>query len=70
MDVPLSDDFNEKEAEEKGRSIQNGMHELNRKSVASSFYNFWIPEVKKRMKHEFYVWPLSQGKGWRKSGHF
>jgi hypothetical protein len=26
VDVPLSDDFNEKEAEEKGRSIQHEMH--------------------------------------------
>jgi hypothetical protein len=57
VDVPLSDDFNEKEAEEKGRSIQNGMHELNRKSVVSSFYNCWIPEEMKERNMNFMFGP-------------
>ena len=29
IDIPLSDHFNEKEAEENGYRVQNGMHELH-----------------------------------------
>ena len=53
MDVPSIDHFNDNEAEEKGRSIQNGMHELNRKSVLSPFYKCWIPEEMKQQNMNF-----------------
>ena len=38
------------------------MHELNRKSVASSFYNFWIPEEMKERNMNFMFGPYHNDK--------
>ena len=47
--IPMSDDFNEKDAAEKGLPIFSGMYEMHRKSVSSAFFNHWIlSELKER----------------------
>ena len=40
--LPMSEDFNEKEAVEKGFSVFSGMFELHRKSLSQAFFNHWI----------------------------
>ena len=39
--APMSEDYNEKDAEDKGLSIFSGMYEMHRKSVSSAFFNHW-----------------------------
>ena len=47
--VPMSEDFNEKDAEEKGHSTYSGMYEMHRKSFSSAFFNFWtLCELRER----------------------
>ena len=47
--VPMSEDFNEKDAEEKGHSTYSGMYEMHRKSVSSAFFNYWtLCELRER----------------------
>ena len=57
VEIPLSDEFNEQEANDHGKRVQNGMHELDRKSIVSSFYNFWILEELKERKIHYMFGP-------------
>jgi hypothetical protein len=57
VDIPLSKHFNEKEAEANDRSVHNGMHELHRKSVVSSFYNCWLKEELKERNINYMFGP-------------
>ena len=57
IDIPLSDHFNEKEAEENGYRVQNGMHELHRKSIVSTFYNCWLKEELKERSISYLFGP-------------
>ena len=40
--LPMSDDYNEKDATENGHSIFSGMFEMHRKSVSQAFFNHWV----------------------------
>ena len=62
IDVPLNEEFNEKDAETNGHRIQNGMHELHRKSVGNAFYNCWIKEELKERNINFMFGPYYKGK--------
>ena len=63
IDIPLSDHFNEKEAEAAGHHVQKSMHELHRKSVVSSFYNYWLNEELKERKINYLFGPYNQEDG-------
>ena len=60
IDLPLSDYFNEKEAEANGHHVQKSMHELHRKSVVSAFYNYWLNEELKDRNMNYLFGPYYQ----------
>ena len=63
VEIPLSEEFNEKEAYENGKRVQNGMHELDRKAIVSSFFHSWIQEELKERNMNFMFGPYHKEGG-------